>query len=428
VLQKAWAALRGGPASWPHHPGGALEAEVGRYLSERTDPDERLFIYETGTGLAVFWTADRLPASRYIFSIVPQASLARQAEQLAELERTRPAYVAITGNWAYRHFTPFLMAHYTLTAVRWGEYRIELWARTATAPFAAGTLAGLVADPQRAGLVLDQARAPADAPLVESASPQRGTWTSPVIEAIGGGGELVLDWSPRRNLAANPRGIGLPSAEASPVSAGSEANAVLGAPTRSGRWSTFPHPGPQSLTVRLGFAAVADRVVLRSVLGPGETAADRFQLLAAAADDFAPLAGSWEADPNGTATYRFAPQTLSALRIVATPLDGARAVGLQRVEVAAVGMGVAVRYRTGPTADLSAAPWVAVEDEEGQRKVHAQRYVQIQTDVWSSYQGRSPVLRTLQIGRLRFQLDGGGPADGGPLRTAGHSAGEDALG
>src|SRR4030095_8192599 len=99
---RSWAPLRAGPERWPHHPGGPLEAELGRYLRERTAPDDRIFIYETGTALAVFWSADRLPASRYLFSIIPESSLARQTEQLAELERTAPAYLAITGNSAYR--------------------------------------------------------------------------------------------------------------------------------------------------------------------------------------------------------------------------------------------------------------------------------------------------------------------------------------
>jgi len=260
-------------------------------------------------------------------------------------------------------------------------------------------------------------------PLVEMASAATGTWTSPVIEVIGGGGELGLDWNPRRNLAANPSGLGLPGARASTVSPGSDPAAVLGTPTRNGRWSTFPKPGPQSLTIDLGFPAVADHVVLSSVLGPDDTPQARFHLLAGdGTGDFEPLDGEWESTANGTATYRFAPQTLTALRILATPVEAARAVGLERVRVGAVGMGVAVRYRTGPTPDLSTAPWVAVEDEEEPRVVPAKRYVQVQCDVWSFYEGRSPVLRELRIGRLQFQLEGGGGTEM-PLRTADLSGG-----
>jgi hypothetical protein len=417
IVARGWASLLSGPERWPHHPGGPLEAELGRYLNERTAPDDRIFIYETGTALAAYWTADRLPASRYLFSIVPQSSFARQAEQLAELERTRPAYVAITGNWAYRYFTPYLLANYTLATVKWGEYRVEIWARNAAEPFGEGELAGLVPNPERGGLVLAEPSAPPEAPLVERADRRSGSWTSPAIEVIGGGDDLVLDWSPRRNLAANPTGIGLPSVETNGMAGSGDARALLGTPTRVGRWGTHPSPAPRTLTVRLAFPAVADRVELRSLLTAPDTAAGRFQLLGAGNGEFAPLEGTWESDGQAGAVYRFAPRTLSALRIVATPAVAARPIALERVQVTGVGMGVAVRYRTGPTPDLSAMPWIAVEDEEAPRTIRAQRYVQIQSDVWSLYEGRSPVLRAVQVGRLRFQLDAG-DAPTPPPRTA----------
>jgi hypothetical protein len=416
TVAAAWAALRRGPDAWPHAPGGRFEAELGDYMRERTAPDDRIFIHETGTRLAAYWTADRLPASRYIFSIVPQASFARQAEQIAELEHTRPAYVAITGNPVVRYFTPFLLANYTLATVKWGGDRVEIWARNELAPFTAGTMSGLIDDPQHRGLVLPETPAAATAPLIEATDARRGMWTSPVLEVVGGGGELPIDWSPRADLATNPTGVGYPAAEASLAQEWNEPGVVLGVPTRSGQWSTSDRSEPQVVTIRLGFAAVADRVVLHSLLTPPDTADARFQVLAAAGDDFAPLPGTWEAGADGVATYRFAAQPLSALRIVATPLP-ARPVALTRVHVPAVGMGVAVRYRTGPTPDLAAVPWVAVTDEEGPRVVTAQRYVQIQCDVWSRYAGRGPVLRAVQIGRLRFQLDGAAPS-AAPLRTA----------
>jgi hypothetical protein len=417
IVAAAWTALRSGPAAWPHAPGGPFEVELGRYMKERTSPDDRIFIFETGTHLAAYWTADRLPASRYIFSIVPQASFARQAEQIAELERTRPAYVAITGNPVASYFTPFLLANYTLATVKWGGDRVELWARNDLAAFAAGTLSGLLADPPRGGLVLAEPLAAAGAPLVEAADARRGTWTSPALEIVGGGAELPLDWSPRADLAANPTGVGYPAAEASLAQPANEPQVVLGAPTRSGQWSTDARSEPQALTIRLGFPAVADQVVVRSRMTPPDTPESRLQVLATAGDEFTPLAGTWEAGAGGVATYRFAAQALAALRIVATPAPD-RPIALERVHVPAVGMGVGVRYRTGPTPDLSAAPWVAVKDEEGPRVVSAQRYVQIQCEVWSRYPGRGPVLRALQIGRLRFQLDGAAPTAGASLRTA----------
>jgi hypothetical protein len=415
VVAHAWATLRAGPSQWPEHPGGPYEAEIGRYVNERTAPDDRFFIYETGTALAAFWTADRLPASRYLFSIVPQANFARQAEQRAELERTRPAYVVITGNSVFRYFTPLLLAHYTLAAVRTGEYRVEIWARNELAPFGDGTRTGLVEEPQRGGLVLDAASGAGDAAPAEMSAAHRGSWTSPIVEVIGGGADLPLDWNPRADLAANPTGQGFPSATASGAASPDDPRAVLGTPTASGRWSVAEHTPAQSLTVQLGFEAVTDRIILRGTVDGSDTSAGRPQLLAAAGADFAPLAGAWEAGGDGAWTVRFPPRPLSALRLVAPPSGR---VALQRVEVPAVGMGLAVRYRTGPIPDLTGAPWVAVNDEGEPRVVAAQRYVQIQCEVWSRYDGYGPVLRWLQIGRLRFQLDAATTAAGARLRTA----------
>ena len=412
-----WAALRAGPEAWPHHPGGVFEAEIGNYLKERTAPDDRIFIYETGTAIATYWTAERLPASRYLFSVTLFESAARQAEQLAELERTRPAYAVVTGDPVFRHFSPFLLANYTLAAVKIRDYRVEIWARNDLIPFASGVGAGVVEDTARGGLALAESAAPADAPLAELPEARRGTWTSPVIEVIGGAGELRLDWRPRADLATNPTGVGMPSAEASATQPPDDPKAVLGTPTRSGRWSIAPRSTSETLTLRLGAEAVADHILMRGALDPADTPASRLQILAATDGDFTPLVGDWAHGSNDNWTYRFAARPLSALRIVATPATPPRALGLERVQVPAVGMGIAVRYRTGPTPDLAAAPWVAVEDEEGPLVVAAQRYVQIQCEMWSRYAGRGPVLRAVQIGRLRFDLAGTRPAES-PLRTA----------
>jgi hypothetical protein len=172
------------------------------------------------------------------------------------------------------------------------------------------------------------------------------------------------------------------------------------------------------LTIRLGFVSVADRVALRPLLTPPDTAASRFELLGGVGDEFVPLGGTWSAGTDGLAVYQFPPRALSALRIVALPTTPARPAALQRVWLPAVGMGVSVRYRTGSTPDLAAAPWVNVPDEEGPRPVKVQRYVQVECEIWSRYPGRSPVLRTFRIGRLRFQLEDGAEAGSGPLRTA----------
>ncbi|MGD9762665.1 MAG: hypothetical protein AB7V27_03005 [Candidatus Binatia bacterium] len=129
VVSAAWSGLWRGPAAWPRHPGGAFERELGRYVRARTAHADRIFVFATGTPVAVYWTADRLPASRYLFSIVPRANVQRQAEQFAELERMRPAYVLVQGNPAVHYLTPYLVEHYALEEVRQDAYRVELWVR-----------------------------------------------------------------------------------------------------------------------------------------------------------------------------------------------------------------------------------------------------------------------------------------------------------
>jgi hypothetical protein len=203
AVQHAWNTLWAGPAAWLDHPGGNFEAGIGRYVKEHTTADDHVFVYADGTGAAIYWTAERTPASRYLYPSASQLSRAREAEQRAELERTRPAYMVIAGGpHDLRHFTPFLLANYTLDEIKWVDYRVELWARNDVAPFSAGTLTGLVADPRRGGLVL---AAPSLLPAAEPALPtgeRRGSWTSPVIE-VPDDPKLRLDWSPRAVAGGN---------------------------------------------------------------------------------------------------------------------------------------------------------------------------------------------------------------------------------
>ena len=141
-------------------------------------------------------------------------------------------------------------------------------------------------------------------------------------------------------------------------------------------------------------------------------------ILAAPADDFAPLAGTWEPAPTGRHLSLRAAGPVGAAHRRHAGRTAHRAVGLQRVQRAGRWNGRCRALSDGTDPGSGAAPWVAVEDEEGPRVVRAQRYVQIQCDVWSRYPGRSPVLRALQIGRLRFQLDGRQrPLRTAPLRT-----------
>jgi hypothetical protein len=409
----AWAALRAGPDQWPQYPGSSFEASVGRYVNARSDPNDRVFVYDTGTSVAALWTADRLPASRYIFSIVPQSSVARQAEQLAELDRARPAYIIITGDPVFHHFTPFLLAHYTRGYVLTRGYRVEIWGRNDARRFDDGTAMGLRADARRGGLVIPAESAGQE--VTELPEPRRGVWTSPVIEVAGGGGALPLDWSPRADLARNPSGEGFPSAVADSPGTAEDPRALLGMLTESGGWTSDGHSAA-TLTVQLGVDAVADRLILRGSFD-GAPAAAGLQVLAAGGADFDPLDGAWErADDRWT--YRFAPRPVAAVRLV-TGAEATAPLHLQCLQVPAVGMGIVVRYRTGPNPDLTETPWVVPRDEDAPQVISAQQYVQVQCEMWSRFAGHGLALHWVQIGRLRFQLDAE-PATV-PVRTADRS-------
>ena len=125
-----WYILLHNRAAWPRQPGNLFETALGRYLREHTQPDDRLFIVETGSVVAAYWTADRLPASRYIFSTQVEASLERQTEQLAELERTRPAYVVVVNRVVPPYLSAWLAQGYHLEAIqRFFDARADIWAR-----------------------------------------------------------------------------------------------------------------------------------------------------------------------------------------------------------------------------------------------------------------------------------------------------------
>jgi hypothetical protein len=200
MLRRGWALLEAGPAAWPRDPGTRLDAELGTYLRERTAADDRVFIFDTGSVAAVYWVADRVPASRYLLSIAPTGSVPRRIEQLAELAAHRPAYVVVTGNPVERHFSPYLREHYGLMFVRDVGSRAEIWALLQRAPFTAGTLQDLVADPARGGLAIGGTGA---------SRPPHGLWASPVLERIGGGDALALAWRPRAaGDGGAPPGVG----------------------------------------------------------------------------------------------------------------------------------------------------------------------------------------------------------------------------
>lgn len=128
TVAESWARLRGAASEWPRDPGGPFEMQLGLVLREQTPDGAHIFVFDTGSAVAAYWTADRLPASRYIFSKQVLASPARQAEQLAELARTPPAAVVVLGRPAEYHFSPWLRAGYRLDRVmELYTQRAEIW-------------------------------------------------------------------------------------------------------------------------------------------------------------------------------------------------------------------------------------------------------------------------------------------------------------
>jgi hypothetical protein len=126
----SWYTITHRRVDWPRDPGGPFEEQLGNYLRAHTRPDERVFIVETGTVVAAYWIADRLPASRYIFSTQVLASSARQAEQIAELERSRPAYVVVADPVPEFYLTRWLEQRYHLEMIdQLYTLRADVWAR-----------------------------------------------------------------------------------------------------------------------------------------------------------------------------------------------------------------------------------------------------------------------------------------------------------
>ena len=127
---RGWYTLLAGPAEWPRRPGGAFEAEMADYVTAHTEPGDRVFLWSTGTAVAMYWSTDRLPASRFLWpplhwSLSPE--IVRTAT--AELEATRPRYVVTTGGPTDNPITARLPGRYTLEAERYGPYRVEFWRR-----------------------------------------------------------------------------------------------------------------------------------------------------------------------------------------------------------------------------------------------------------------------------------------------------------
>jgi hypothetical protein len=81
--------------------------EIGRYLRERTAPDDRIVVF--GSEPEIYFYADRRSATGYIYTyplMEPQPHAARmQAEMMREIEAARPAYivgVVVPWSWLVR--------------------------------------------------------------------------------------------------------------------------------------------------------------------------------------------------------------------------------------------------------------------------------------------------------------------------------------
>ena len=397
-----WKKLLAGPEAWPRNPGLPYEAEIGSYVRERTSPGDRIHVHGwNGTMLGIYWVADRKPASRYFF----QAPFADRKAQALDLESGRPEYVVLVQQPRFTPLTPWLAKEYSVEAEMWKSYPVQILARNRTEPLRIDSTNRLA--PNFDGTGLSLAPPAADGgdsdPLARASSPRWGEWVSPVVRVRGNDGRIHFDWNPRNDLTSNRTGADLPRATASASCPGSDVRAVLGFPTATGSWASCRPPGPDAVSIDLGFPAIVDRIVLEPLGKDPTDPAARFEIEAAAstrdsAPRLEPLVGSWSVDDDGNVVYRFAPQVVTSIR-VSVNLGS----GLQRVRVLPTGMGITAYYRTGPTTDLSSAQWRPIDDREERLRLDADRYVQIRMVLRSDYRSQSPVLRSVEIGRIHFE-------------------------
>jgi hypothetical protein len=397
TVRRQWAVLLQGPTAWQQHPGFSGEAELARYLREGTVPQDRIQLFAWGTALSVYWIADRLPGSRYADTLYRKHA-DRAFEQLADLDRTRPQYIVMMDN----EITPWLLKSYGLESVRWG-----IWARHRERPFSDGHAVDLVATPDKSGLQLSTSPS-MSATLRKWPEPVRGVWMSPVVRVRPYQGKFPIDWNPRAaDLASNPTNRGLARIRTSYTSPQDDARALLGTPTLLRRWTAWPRSDPQALTLSLGFRAIVDRIELApyaaGAIGPAE--ADVLGRPPGAAAPRSRIDGKWRTEGD-VSYFTFTPAAVEQLELVITPKPPAQSAGLRRVRVRAAGMGITVRYRSGTTPDLHGSAWQEIADSGGDPEwAPGEEYVQVQYELWSDYQGATPVLHYAQIGRERFSAE-----------------------
>lgn len=413
VVQREWKHLLSGPGAWRQNPGEPFEDEVGAYIRERTSPDDQILMHAWAgkTSLGIYWSADRRPASRYFYPNMVKGT--RIAEQLAELEQTRPAYVLIEGKADYVHLTPWLTQHYFLEAVRTHRYTMQLWARLLPKHFSEGTSVRLVQDATMDALRLE---APPTDPAAATpgqrlAEPRRGTWTSPALPVRKGDSTVHLDWTPRSNVAGNPTGQAFPRVDAPHSFAENEVRTVLGTRSLKKTWTTWPRKETQPMTVSIGHRAMVNRVAVvpaRDAAGQKSVFLVELQGSDAGAPgggpcELAPIPLTRKEEDDTKTTYWFEPRPLTALRLLITPPRPDTPAVVERVAVHTAGMGIKVRYRSGPTQELTDVPWVELEDTDAPLNATANGFVQVQCELWSEFEGLSPVLRYVQVGSARFR-------------------------
>jgi hypothetical protein len=427
TVAHAWKVLLAGPRAWPTQTVGTAEDRMARYIHERTRPVDRIHVAGWGGGLpGIYWAADRFPASRHFFPVLGlPPSPERQRELLADLERNPPLYVLLLPQPVFfRDVAPLLAERYTIEKVFYDQY--EIWVRNRVEPFTSGAAVNLSADARTGGLVIQP---PAESE--RGRAHRSGRWTSPVTPVDSDDGTILIDWNVRTDVARNSIGTGFPQANIGATPATGDPRRLLGF------LSEMPPDNrtdlsPADVTVDIGFRAMVNRIgVTTDADARGANEANGCCAIettdAVGADAFTPLRADWTKGTDRDWEYAFEPTAVDAAR-VHVMADGppARRAGLRRVRILSTGMGIAVRYRSGATAELDDAPWVTIEspapheqtprmqwtrahpawqaadDPDAPVWVPVQRYVQVQCKLWSDYLTLTPVLRYAQIGGLRF--------------------------
>jgi hypothetical protein len=124
-----WNDVVSGPERWRVDPGNPDDEEdIARYVRERTAAGDRIHVHGYNpTVLATYWSAGRLPASRFFHALSYGDTYL--VEQLDELKWQRPALVVVVGEPLLAALKDWLAAEYALETVKWHNYRAEIWVR-----------------------------------------------------------------------------------------------------------------------------------------------------------------------------------------------------------------------------------------------------------------------------------------------------------